>query len=154
MLDNVPTAKIGVKAIIIKHRQLLVVVKQYAEGIAYILPGGSQNHGEPLDVAIRRECQEELGTDVVVDRLLFVREYIGKNHEHTATDADLHIVDIMFACHVPDDYVPHKGTAPDFDQVGVAWLPIESLDQLRFFPAALKQALLSSHDAVYLGDVN
>ena len=143
------------KAIIVRDAHLLVVVKRYPDGLAYILPGGSQNHGEPLDVALRRECEEELGTQVEVDKLLFVREYIGKNHEHAATDRDFHIIDFMFACRVPSQYTPQMGSEPDFDQAGVAWLPIADLDQYRFYPASLKPILTARQDwNVYLGDVN
>lgn len=148
-------ATIGVKAVILRDDQLLTVVKQYPEGTAYILPGGSQEHGEPLDHAIRRECREELGTDVVVGALLFVREYIGANHAFAALDRDLHIVDILFACSVPEDYVPRLGPEPDADQIGVQWLPIESLHHYRFYPAALQSYLRQRHrTGIYVGDVN
>ena len=155
MSDAAAQAKIGVKAVIIKDNQLLTVVKRYPEGTAYILPGGSQAHGELLEAAIRRECQEEIGVSVVVERLLFVREYIGANHQHATTDRHLHIVDILFACRVPDDYVPRVGPLPDFDQTGVTWLPIDTLQYYRFYPAALQEWLLKPECAgVYVGDIN
>ena len=56
---------VGVKAIIVRDQQLLTIVKQYPEGIAYILPGGKQEFGETLEQAIQRECREELGGDMI-----------------------------------------------------------------------------------------
>jgi 8-oxo-dGTP pyrophosphatase MutT (NUDIX family) len=105
--------------------------------------------------AIARECQEELGTLVTVERLLLVREYIGANHQHAAIDSHLHIVDILFACSVSASYTPQLGNEPDFDQVGVEWLPLASLNQYRFYPAALQAYLMQLHQsATYIGDVN
>ena len=63
------------------------------------------------------------GVDVTVERLLYVREYIGANDEHHITDSDLHLVNIVFACSVPTSYRPRIGHMPDPDQVGVTWLP-------------------------------
>jgi ADP-ribose pyrophosphatase YjhB (NUDIX family) len=148
-------AKIGVKAIIIREQQLLTVVKQYPEGVFYILPGGSQNHGETLEAAIVRECHEELGIAVTVEQLLFVREYIGAHHQFAALDSQIHIVDIMFACTIPADYIPQLGPEPDPDQIGVAWLPLASLPEYRFYPAALQRYLLYPQaTTVYIGDIN
>lgn len=147
--------KIGVKAIILRDQHLLTVVKAYPEGKAYILPGGSQEHGETLDAAIARECLEEIGTTITVERLLCVREYIGANHQHASLDMQLHIVDIMFACTLPDDYVPQLGRAPDDDQIGVQWLLVERLHEYRFYPAALQAWLVQPEmPSSYIGDIN
>lgn len=154
MQHQQPRLKTGVKAVIVREGQLLTVVKQYPEGIAHILPGGSQNHGEPLDVAVARECREELGAEVTVERLLFVREYIGANHEHAHVDSHLHIVDLLFACSVPDGYTPQMGHEPDPEQIGVRWLPIAELHQHQFYPAALQQLLLDGASDIYIGDIN
>ena len=148
-------AKVGVKAVIIRDRHLLTVVKRYPEGVAYILPGGSQNHGETLPAAVQRECLEELGAHVHVERLLFVREYIGAHHQHADIDSHIHIVDVLFACHVADEYTAQMGTEPDFDQVGVEWLPLASLQNYCFYPAALGAYLQQMpHEAQYIGDIN
>lgn len=153
---SIPTQRpsVGVKAIIMREQQLLTIVKQYPEGLAHILPGGKQEFGETLELAIQRECREELGVDVTVEQLLFVREYIGKQHQFAMLDHGLHIVDILFACHVPDDYMPQLGDHPDPDQIAVRWLPVVHLQDYRFYPAALQDVLLSSDMQVYLGDIN
>ena len=143
------------QALIIRDGQVLVVIKRYPDGVAYILPGGRQEHGESLEAAVLRECREELGVEVAVGPLLFVREYIGKNHQYATRDSELHLVNILFHCRVPDDYLPRSGVLPDPEQIGVTWLPIERLHDVRFFPAALKEALLApERTPVYLGDIN
>lgn len=142
-------------AVILKDDRLLTVVKEEAGQRSYILPGGRQEFGETLETALQRECLEEIGIEVEVQRLLFVREYIGANHEYADVDGDVHIVNVMFLCIAPDDYVPRSGLEPDAHQEGVAWLPVDELDQHPFFPQALKAALQSlESQSVYLGDVN
>ncbi len=88
--------RVGVKAIIIQDGQLLTVKKHDDRGPLYNFPGGGHETGETLVQAVRREVREETGQEVHVGRLLFVREYIGKNHEHAETDADVHVVDHLF----------------------------------------------------------
>lgn len=150
--------KIGVQAVILRDGAILTVVKNYPEGTAYILPGGSQEHGEPLDSAIQRECREELGTDIRVERLLFVREYIGANHAFAATDSTVHIVNILFVCQVPETYIAQMGSKPDAEQIGVQWLLVADLHHYRFYPATLQSHLLellsAKETTTYLGDIN
>lgn len=148
--------RISAKAVIIRDHQLLVIVKRGPEGEYYILPGGGQHLFETLEDAVKRECLEELGVDVQVGELLFVRDYIARNHEFADQDPDVHQVEIMFACRVPDEYVPRMGSAPDTDQSGAAWLPVRELASARLYPAALKRVLADGGGTMqaYLGDVN
>lgn len=139
---------------IIRDEQLLVTVHRDDQGDYYLLPGGGQERFEPLHDTLRRECREEIAADIEVGELLFVRDYIGRNHEFAATD-DAHQVEIMFACRVPDDYVPQSGAIPDPRQHGATWLPLATLASARLYPAALKPLLVArSKTPMYLGDVN
>ena len=143
------------KAVIVRDEKLLVIVKRGAEGEYFILPGGGQEHFESLPDALRRECLEEIGVAVEVGELLCVRDYIGRNHEFAAADPDVHQVDLMFCCRLPDDYTPRLGHVPDTDQEGVTWLPLDALETAHLYPAVLKTVLTSgARGPVYLGDVN
>jgi 8-oxo-dGTP pyrophosphatase MutT (NUDIX family) len=145
------------KAIIIRDGCALLVRNVDEEGNWFLLPGGGQEHGESLHEAVRRECLEEIGTDVGVGRLRFIREYIGAHHEFAEHDAYLHQVELMFECTVPDDYSPGNGHAPDPVQAGVDWVPLDQLAGVRLYPSVLRELLRDGIDAeapVYLGDVN
>jgi ADP-ribose pyrophosphatase YjhB (NUDIX family) len=61
----------------------LLTKNQDDEGYFYLFPGGGQEHGETIHDALIRECIEEVGEEVEIGELLHVREYIGKNHEHS-----------------------------------------------------------------------
>jgi 8-oxo-dGTP diphosphatase len=156
--------RISAKAIIIQDGRLLAIQKQDPAGDYYILPGGGQNPGETLLQALQRECMEETGVAVAPGELRFVREYIGQHHEFASWDSDLHQIELMFTCHalgVPAGVDlagahPRQGSLPDEDQIGVAWLPLERLDEFRLYPRVLIPHLMRSDEEqpIYLGDVN
>lgn len=65
-LGAAPTIRVANKAIIVRDGQLLVTVNSGDFPTFYLCPGGGQDHGEDAYVALRRECREEIGCDVVV----------------------------------------------------------------------------------------
>src|SRR3954470_12916953 len=102
----------GAKAIIIDDGKLLTIKLEDSKGYWYALPGGGQEPGEPLHAALRRECLEEIGAEIVVADLRFVRDYIGHNHEFAFSDAEAHQVEMMFICHLAEGANPHSGALP------------------------------------------
>ncbi len=162
--------RVGVKALVLRGGLLLCVRKRDAAGDICTFPGGGQEPGETLADAVRREVREEVGRDVRVGELLFVREYIGKNHEFASMDARVHVVDHVFRCTLlpeetegtDEDFAASRFVplAPDPGQVAVEWLPVEALDDYPFRPRALQEHLRAlargdgPHPAIYVGDVN
>jgi ADP-ribose pyrophosphatase YjhB (NUDIX family) len=126
-------------------------------GIFYILPGGGQRHGETLREGLQRECMEEIGTEVDVGELLYVREYIGKNHEFHKTHHAFHQVENVFRCSLPNPQGIGPGSEHDKKQIGVEWIPLEELEQRRFLPEVIKSFFTADGFEAgtnYLGDVN
>ena len=144
------------KAIIVEDNRLLVVKHIDAQGEWHVLPGGGQNPGETLKEALQRECLEEVGIEVLVGALWFVREYIGRNHEFWQHDGDSHQVEFMFECQILKGQPPAMGSAPDPGQLGCVWLPMTEINDFRLYPMALRELLdnRANEMASYLGDVN
>jgi ADP-ribose pyrophosphatase YjhB (NUDIX family) len=145
------------RALIIHEDRLLTIKMRDASGIFYILPGGGQRHGETLRQGLVRECLEEIGTRVEVGELLYVREYIGKNHEFRQSHRAFHQVENVFRCHLPDPGGIGPGTEHDKKQIGVEWIPLHEVPARRLLPEAIKPffsttGFTPAHN--YLGDVN
>ncbi len=127
----------------------------------WLLPGGGQGYQESLVEACRREVLEETGLVIEVDDLLWVRDYIGANHELAPLAPHLeaeHALELMFLCHVVGGTLG-DGHEHDPGQLEVAWIPLGDLPRLRVFPKALADLLPTiaaggRPAAVYLGDIN
>jgi len=149
--------RVSAKAIVVESGRILLVLNHDAAGDWYCLPGGGQAHGEALADALKRECLEEIGCQIVVGRVLFVRDYIAAHHEFAVQDAGAHQVEIMFECHLAPGSAPELGDDPDGMQTGVAWVEISALTRCRFYPRAVADILgagIPTEGALYLGDVN
>ncbi|MCA0988434.1 NUDIX domain-containing protein [Guptibacillus algicola] len=146
----------SVKAIMMEDNKVLLTKNKDDEGYFYLFPGGGQHNGETFPEALLRECMEETGHTIMVGDLLFIREYIGKNHEHASFDSEVHQVEFYFACERVGN--GNQPTDPDSHQVGLEWVELEQLNEMRVYPKALIQEIIGLREneqrPVYLGDVN
>ena len=151
------TIRNSAKAIIIRDHHLLAIRLQDKNGYWYTLPGGGQERGENLHDALRRECREEINSEIVIGDLRFVRDYIGNNHEFALENPDEHSVEIMFICGLEEGAAVGAGDVPDKGQLGIDWLPLDKLDSYRLYPLGLRPLLTHHEDKdvpIYLGDIN
>lgn len=147
------------KAVIVQDNKLLVIKKEDTQGLYYILPGGGQEHGENLHEALKRECIEEIGEDIEIGDMIFLREYIGKNHEHSEFDFKVHQTEYMFLCRLKGSgEIISNGMNPDDGQLGVEWLPLSNLLEHRLYPQKIRTHFINYFNgdkhSFYLGDIN
>ena len=151
------SVRTAARAVVVRDGRLLAIAMRDREGEFFILPGGGQRHGETLAQTLRRETKEEIGVALEPGLVLYVREYIGKNHDFAREHLHFHQVEVVFRCHLPAGAEPGAGAAHDRRQVGVAWLELAKLGECRFFPAFLKQCVRGGDlavDPIYWGDLN
>ena len=110
------------RALIIHEDKLLAIKMRDQSGIFYILPGGGQRHGETLKQGLERECLEEIGTRVEVGELLYVREYIGRNHEFRHAHRAFHQLETVFRCTPPRSGGHRSRQRARQKQIGVEWI--------------------------------
>ncbi len=148
--------KNAVKAIIIKDGKIAVIQKAEDNKIYYTLPGGSQKKFEDMESALKRECMEEIDCEINIKTLLFIREYIGKNHEFKTRDADIHKVEFFFLCEIKESEKIKNGIKPDKTQIDVLFIEIEKLEKYNFYPKGIIEKIkyVKMNKNIYLGDIN
>ncbi|BDM69309.1 DNA mismatch repair protein MutT [Streptomyces nigrescens] len=153
-----PNIRTAAKAVILHEGRVLLMRARWRDQECYFLPGGGQHPGESFDDAVRREVHEETGLTVAVDRLLWLREYIGAHHGEPADGSESHRIEAIFLCVPTGD--PHRlgGHSQDDTQTGLEWVPLRNLPSTPLLPQALRQPIADlSHTPpppdAYLGDV-
>ncbi|MGM1048987.1 8-oxo-dGTP pyrophosphatase MutT, NUDIX family [Paenibacillus uliginis N3/975] len=143
------------KAVIIQNERVLLTKNVDQDGIFYLFPGGGQEKYEELKDAVVRECIEEIGCSVKVKDILFIREYIGKNHQFAEWDADIHQVEFYFECEMETKDEVFNGHNPDDAQIGVEWIELARMNEIRVYPDALVKPLMEGISTPrYIGDSN
>jgi 8-oxo-dGTP diphosphatase len=151
------TVRTAVRGVFIREGKILTVRMRDRDGVFYLLPGGGQKSGETMTDTLRRECMEELGVTIEIGEFLFVREYIGRNHDFSYRHANFHQVEVVFRCELDDPEAVRNGDEHDARQIGFAWLELATLGENRFFPKVLAGCVKDGEIVVpehYLGDVN
>ncbi|MFF5215950.1 NUDIX domain-containing protein [Micromonospora sp. NPDC000442] len=133
------------KAVILDGDRVLLlkyVDHQMGLGVWYSLPGGRQQYGETLTETLIRECQEEIGADVVPGRLLFVREYIHARHDLAGKGRDQHKIEFYFLAELKSELSADYLAADDVSdegQQGMRWCNLPDLRHLNIFPTGLRK---------------
>lgn len=149
----------SIKAIIVRDGKFLVEQVDQGRGIFYKLPGGGHHFGETIYEALHRELKEELGLDAEIRTLLFIRDYLAKNHDMEFDDPNFQQTELMFLCDVNDFSNLGNGIKPDKNQV-IVWKTAEELEQIKFLPRKLVpylkdiKKLYAQKETIYLGDIN
>jgi len=147
----------SVKAIIIVDNKILLTKNEDDYGVFYLLPGGGQEKFEDIHEALRRECYEEISCYVKIKDIRFVRDYIGKRHEFSEWDNEIHQIEYMVECSLEDNSVPCNGNTPDKMQTDVEWIPLSQLNHIRIYPSVLMEVIHQDgtfENKIYLGSVN
>jgi len=146
------------KAIIVNNKRILLIRKEQDEKVYYTFPGGGQNHNESLEETVKRECLEEVGYDVLVGDIIFIRDYIANNHEFRDKSPDFHQLEMMFECTVLNINDQHEITEADENQTGMVWLSVDEIPTANIYPKAIRKSLVKYLSGKitkgYLGAVN
>jgi 8-oxo-dGTP diphosphatase len=114
--------RIVVSAAVVRRDDRYLVTRRlkgtHLEGL-WEFPGGKCEPSETHEDCLRREIHEELGTDVVIHRLL-----LSARHAYGTREVELH----FFACDLTGEPHPRLGQE-------IQWVPRAGLDRLEF-PAA------------------
>ncbi len=139
------------KAIIVHNNKILINKNQNSLGdmcyglpnraIYYDLPGGGQNQYETLDEAVKRECLEETGYTIAVDRLAAIYEEISMNKRFRSEyEQYAHKVYFIFICRLVDESIKPV-TEKDLDMLASEWVNIENMKDIPLYPEIVNKKL-------------
>ena len=151
MTEILERIRITPRAVIVNENEILLQHKVYEDGSErYVLPGGAIEPGETIEQALIRECQEEIGTIIMVEKLLHVADFFRERKTSPPTRRPQ--VELLCQCRVPEKYVAQNGPAPDKHQVAVEWVALSQLEERLYPPAIVDKLLnLTINSPVYLG---
>jgi len=123
------------KAIIIDNGRMLINKNRNSLGdmcyglpngaIYYDLPGGGQNQYETLEEAVKRECLEESGYTVVVDRLAAIYEEISIDERFRAEyERYAYKVHFIFICSLTNKFIQPQLAEKDLDMLESVWIDV------------------------------
>lgn len=144
----------AVRAIIIEDGKLLLCKYIDKEGEFFACIGGGQEHFEDMHTALRRECREEINHEIDIGDLAFVREAIFENVDGRDKPETIHQIEYFFLCTVKDNQAVYCGYHPDANSLGIEWVSIGKLKDVRIYPAVFRDFLHedgSIQNTVYLG---
>lgn len=143
------------KAVILRENHILLQRCAGPEGgVNFELPGGGQHAGETMEDAVLRECLEETGYTVRVERFLALAEELIEDETLLAQyPGYAHRIFHVFLCTLTD--APHVMPAEeDCLQLGMEWTPVDAVEEIILRPDSVRRtlrALLTAEHAAYLG---
>jgi len=152
------------RALIINDGKTLINKNQNSTGdsfyglpngaIYYDLPGGGQNQYETLEEAVKRECLEETGYTIAIDKLAAIYEEISMHEKFRIKyERYSHKVHFLFVCHLTDE--PIKPLAEkDMDMLESVWVDIAEMKNIPLYPKIINanlEKILISENVLYFG---
>ncbi len=122
--------------------------------IYYDLPGGGQNPYETLEEAVARECMEEAGIPIAVDRLAAIYEEICMNEAFRSSyPGYAHKIHFVFIAH-PIGNTQSPTAEKDLDMEGSEWMSIQDAMNIFLVPKKIRdnlERILQSKSILHLG---
>ena len=143
------------KAVIINDGKILLnKCSDINNGNYYALPGGGQQKYETLYEAVIRECKEETGYEVIPLKLIGVCEVICLDEEFREKHSEYaHKMYHIILCELASNVAVHP-IEQDSMQIGIEWIDINTMDNIRLFPRHFGEKIsdvLSGVAPVFLG---
>ena len=153
------------KALIIRDEQILLNKCRHTLGEGlwglttgeeyYDLPGGGQELYETIEEAVVRECLEETGHVVTVERLAAVYEEITMDTDFRTGRfaAYAHKIHFAFVCTIAEENAAAERVI-DFDVEDAVWIDLADIDKIKILPKLINDNLrrvLQSDVTLFLG---
>lgn len=131
-----------VRAILIDKRMIVLIRRVKKHETYYVFPGGGVEDTKNLEEALRREMKEELGIDIIIERL-FLEKQFEKD--------DLRQNEYFYLCKIAGGILG-TGDGPEYQKGNqyegnheVVQIPITEMKNLNVFPLELRDMILKNY---------
>lgn len=134
-----------VRAVIVEDGKLLCL--KLSDGVDkekfyYMLPGGETLKIENIFDATIRHCLDKVNLNVKIHDLLFIRDYEIHHFDGYQLN-QVREIEHIFLCHIIEKKDKRFDNNPNYNQIGVEWIPIKKLKEYTFHPQQLSELITS-----------
>jgi len=148
-MANIPQKiKERARAIIIDHGKILLINRIKGDDFYWVIPGGGVEFGESHEQAVKRECLEELGVKIEVQKLFLQRP---SDKQETKGQQEF-----FYLCNIIDGKIG-TGQGPEFQagtQYGgayrIKWVDLKDLPEINLKPEEVKCKIIQQAKFVRL----
>ena len=132
-----------VRAVIINSNKILLINRIKENNSYWVIPGGGVERGESRKQAVKRECLEELGINVQVERLFLRRigDKPGMEGQH----------EFFYRCSMVSGKVG-TGQGPEFQpgtqyngEYEISWVDLKKLPDINLKPQEVKNRIIKEY---------
>jgi 8-oxo-dGTP diphosphatase len=130
-----------VRAIIIKNNKILLLKRKKDNIVYWVLPGGQVENGEINELALARECQEELGVQIKVKEL--IHEMLSQKpelYEQSEYFFNCEIVSGSLGSGIGPEWQPSSGYKGTYQ---IEWIDLNNLLDIDLKPEELKEIIVN-----------
>lgn len=127
-----------VGAILLREGKLLMA-KEPGQDHAYSV-GGRVQLGENTEQAILRECREELGAELEIDRLGFVHENFFRAKGGKMDGSVVYELAFFYYMKLPEDFSPRPAFTEKGSRVELIWVPVDG--ETPYYPTFFRKELM------------
>jgi 8-oxo-dGTP pyrophosphatase MutT (NUDIX family) len=120
-----------VRAIITENNRILLIHRRKTTGEYFVFPGGSVEGDETDEAALTRECKEELGVEVEVDRPFASYQLSDTQIEHYF---QTRIIGGVLGTGDGPEFQPNRGYSGEY---ALEWVPLGRLGSYNILPATI-----------------
>lgn len=125
-----------------------ILIQRAIDNTEFALPGGHVAFGETSAETLVREYNEELGVEVLVNRLIWVEEVFWKWGEREAhTICHYHLISLNIPLQIPTEGT-FKSLESDESRLIFQWVNINEIKNYKIYPVFLKDKITNLTDGI------
>ncbi len=130
----------GVRVAGVLMRNGKILLQRERDGNEYALPGGHIHIGERLEEGLIREWQEEMGTEILLKRMLWTEECFWEWKGRMAHNLSFYfLIELTDDAVLPDDGLLHSHK--DNSQIVLEWMTPEEMKKTVIYPDFIKNEM-------------